>query len=101
MLFLSLPPQQQQQQQQILPQMGSAQPWLPLPVAVGPLASRVLLFSSACAGSILPDLSQPLPPSEGQAGKGSQLTSSLQPPGMPGTAGRDHEELPHLPPRGV
>lgn len=43
---------EQQQQNQTLPQTGSAQPWLPLPIAAGPLASPVPLSSSACAGNI-------------------------------------------------
>lgn len=65
---------EQQQQNQTLPQTGSAQPWLPLPIAAGPLASPVL---QQCLCWEHPSLCYPL---GAGVGRGSQVTTSLHPP---------------------
>lgn len=86
---------EQQQQNQILPQTDSAQPWLPLPITVGPAWS---------CSSAVPVLGTSSPsvlcfPLRARLGRGARSPPAcrpphLQPPGMPGTASRDHRELP-------
>lgn len=87
MLFLNLPPRAAGAEPDP-PSEVSAQPWLPLPMAVGSARS----CSSAVPVVGTSSLTCPVPPSEGQAGKGSQVTASLQLPTSPAPRDARHSQ---------